>query len=569
MKKLISILTAAALLLSLAACGGSETAPSTPKYDYDPNDTENMLTFLETTAAEAVTATETEVEALLSELGDSYQSYDKHKSAVADCYAQLLTRSDETYAAFQVCSRDYFKCVAAQGLGDYRTWSGALSDFYDTWSDAMSDFYDGWSDACSDIYDTCSDLISDSYNTLDYSTYSSAWSAMYEAYSEAWEALYEAYSDAWSLTYSDYSDIWAGFYEGNTDVDALLPAAEDAAEATAAVSGSKKDLKKPAAASTSATAGTSAAGTSTSGGKLDGLAAEVEQTMEGTLSALTSEWEALAVGIDSYADYMASADKIRAFYSRVNTASAQLCDALCTLGIDYAETVLASGSSADDMYDAMDDLYDLIYDDAGDDLYDSIYDGVLEDMYDVLYDGALDDRGSVAYSDWSDARSNEYDQWSDTRSDAYDQWSDFRSDMFDLWSDLRSELLWDDIDAAREVVADFREDLTRRTGQSGATQTAQAVPTAASSSGTDIDPAFKAAMDAYEAFFDEYVEFMLAFAAAEDPTALLGKGLAFLQQYEEEMTALEELGEGPLTDAEALYYTEVMLRIQQKLLEVA
>lgn len=568
MKKLTSILTAAALLLSLAACGGAETAQSAPKYDYDPNDTENMLTFLETTAAEAVTATETEVEALLAKLGDSYQSYDKHKSAVTDCYAQLLTRSDETYAAFQACSRDYFKCVAAHGLGDYRTWSGALSDFYDTWSDAMSDFYDSWSDACSDIYGTCSDLISDSYNTLDYSTYSDAWSAMYEAYSEAWEALYEAYSDAWSLTYSDYSDIWAGFYEGNADVDALLPAGEDTAEATAAVSGSKKDLKKPAAASTSATAGTSTASTSTSGGELDGLAAEVEQTVEGTLSALTSEWEALAVGIDSYADYMASADKIKAFYSRVNTASAQLCDALCTLGADYAETVLASGSSANDMYDAMDDLYDLIYDDAGDDLYDGIYDGVLEDMYDALYDGALDDRGSVTYSDWSDARSDEYDQWSDTRSDTYEQWSDFRSDVFDFWSDLRSELLWDDIDAAREVVADFREDLTRRTGQIGG-QTVGAVPATASSSGADIDPAFKAAMDAYEAFFDEYVEFMLAFEAAEDPTALLGKGLAFLQQYEEEMTALEELGEGPLTDAEALYYAEVMLRIQQKLLEVA
>lgn len=291
--------------------------------------------------------------------------------------------------------------------------------------------------------------------------------------------------------------------------------------------------------------------------------------MEGTLSALTSEWEALAVGIDSYADYMASADKITAFYSRVNTASAQLCDTLCTLSADYAESILNSGIAADDMYDAMDDLYDLIYDDAGDDLYDGIYDGILEDMYDALYDGALDDRGSVAYSDWSDARSDEYGQWSDTRSDAYDQWSDFRSDVFDFWSDLRSELLWDDIDAAREVVADFREDLTRRTGQSEAAQTAQTVPTAASSAGADIDPAFKAAMEAYEAFFDEYVEFMLAFEAAEDPTALLGKGLALLQQYEEEMTALEELGEGPLTDAEALYYAEVMLRIQQKLLEVA
>ena len=50
--------------------------------------------------------------------------------------------------------------------------------------------------------------------------------------------------------------------------------------------------------------------------------------------------------------------------------------------------ILASG---DDMYDKMDDLYDVIYDKAGDKVYKKIYDGILEDMYDDFYDGILDD----------------------------------------------------------------------------------------------------------------------------------------------------------------------------------
>jgi hypothetical protein len=76
-------------------------------------------------------------------------------------------------------------------------------------------------------------------------------------------------------------------------------------------------------------------------------------------------------------------------------------------------------------------------------------------------------------------------------------------------------------------------------------------------------------MDSYEQFFDEYVAFMKKFKEAEDTTSILGEYAAMMQQYTQTMADLNKIDEGSLSDAEALYYADVMLRINQKLLQVA
>lgn len=182
---------------------------------------------------------------------------------------------------------------------------------------------------------------------------------------------------------------------------------------------------------------------------------------------------------------------------------------MCEYSIEYAEEILASGKSADDMYDDFEVIYDLIYDDVGDDIYDGIYDGLLDDMYDAFYSGALDDQpDGVKYSDWSDHRSKEYKMWSDARSEVYEQWSDFRSDVYGFWSDMRSEIWSNDKEGALDEIEDFRKD----------------------------------------------VEKMLR-KLSDDAV--------------DTMAALQKIGESELSDKEAFYYAEVMLRISQKLLEVA
>lgn len=385
MKKLLSLLLAVGMLFSLSACdsrqtsGGSDNRDTTnapkddydsrdttnaPKDDYDSRDTtnahkdgydpgnlESMLIFLAATGKTGCTDTKTEAEALIGLLGESYDSYDANKAEVTAFFQNTLIRSADLYAAFQACSVDYFKCVAAQGLDDYKAWDDAMEDFYDEWDDAMSDYYDAWDDAYDDIYDLCDERISDVSDLLDYQDYSDAWSAMYEEYSDAWSAMYEEYSDAWSKTYNDYSACWSGFYEGNNDVDAILAAAE-------------------------------------------------------------------------------------------------------------AESIGSSG--------------------------------------------------------------NEVEQ--DSANDTFSGETDF----------------------ANDTSPEAADDTTAMAG---------------------IRPEFQAAMDSYEKFFDEYITFMKAYQESDNPAGMAAEYTAMMTQYLETMTALEEIDEDTLSDEEALYYAEVMLRINQKLLE--
>lgn len=80
-------------------------------------------------------------------------------------------------------------------------------------------------------------------------------------------------------------------------------------------------------------------------------------------------------------------------------------------------------------------------------------------------------------------------------------------------------------------------------------------------------PEFKEAMDSYEAFFDEYCAFLKKYNSSSNPTSMLSDYMSFMSRYTETMTKLDEIGEDEMNNAELLYYTEVMARINQKLLD--
>ena len=82
-------------------------------------------------------------------------------------------------------------------------------------------------------------------------------------------------------------------------------------------------------------------------------------------------------------------------------------------------------------------------------------------------------------------------------------------------------------------------------------------------------PEFKAAMDSYEDFFDEYCEFMKNFKANPSDFELLNAYADFMDEYADYMEKLDEWEGEDMNEAELKYYTEVTLRIEKKLLEVA
>ena len=85
----------------------------------------------------------------------------------------------------------------------------------------------------------------------------------------------------------------------------------------------------------------------------------------------------------------------------------------------------------------------------------------------------------------------------------------------------------------------------------------------------EISPEFKEAMDSYEAFFDEYVEFMKTYEDSDDPTSMLMDYADYMTKYADAMEKLDQIDEEELTTAEYAYYVDTMARIEKKLLEVS
>lgn len=118
------------------------------------------------------------------------------------------------------------------------------------------------------------------------------------------------------------------------------------------------------------------------------------------------------------------------------------------------------GGTNDEKYDALEDLYDIIYDDACGEVYDLIYDDLMGDVYDAFYDGVVSDGYDyTGYEQWSDAMSEAYDMWSDSLSDVYDEWSDALSDIYDFWSDVCICIYDGSTEDVKEEITKFEEEI--------------------------------------------------------------------------------------------------------------
>ena len=87
---------------------------------------------------------------------------------------------------------------------------------------------------------------------------------------------------------------------------------------------------------------------------------------------------------------------------------------------------------------------------------------------------------------------------------------------------------------------------------------------------TELRPEFKNAMDSYEAFMNEYVEFMKKYedSAGTNPE-LIAQYAVIMSKYTQFAADFEKWEEEDMNEAEMKYYIEVEARVSQKLVEVA
>lgn len=85
----------------------------------------------------------------------------------------------------------------------------------------------------------------------------------------------------------------------------------------------------------------------------------------------------------------------------------------------------------------------------------------------------------------------------------------------------------------------------------------------------NINPEFKEAMDSYEAFMDEYVEFMTKYQSSDNSISMLADYAEYAKQYAELAEKLDKVDQNELTNEELAYYLEVTSRVTQKLAQIA
>lgn len=263
--------------------------------------------------------------------------------------------------------------------------------------------------------------------------------------------------------------------------------------------------------------------------------------------------------------YEESMENARAMYARIDSASMDFFKSVAAGGLDDFETW---DGHMEDFYDAWDGGMSEYYD-AWNEQYDRLYqrcDELITES-DAKYEETSGE-WSEMYKTYSDSWSGMYKAYSEAWSDGYGRYSA-------IWSGFYSKLK--DVEA---ILADAEKE-TKPTEESGPVkesepvqesepaQESEPVETGGSTQTNGIRPEFKEALDEYEAFYREYVDFIKSYDDAGSPISMLTDYLSMLKRLEEAESALNKIRGEEMSTEEAIYFSEVSQRVLKMLQEIA
>ncbi len=563
MKKIILLMLTIALISSLVSCSVETSEKSSSQLtvgeseaiDERPDNIEGFSSILNVVTEDfnsTIGELSAQADTLYDEVGDTYDDYVKNSQLILDYYelmhSEFIALSERTTQH----SYDYFReVVATIDNTDSDAIEDAMDDFYDdVYEYAYDEFYDSiYEDIYDDIYDMYYDgIIDDANDTVEYSEWSDTRSEAYENWSDARSETYEQWSDARSEIYENWTDVRSEFRNDNFDIEAIL-------NFDASV-----ELHE----------------------SLINLTTEMQNEFETTISTIENELISVydEVG-DSYADYVSNRQLISEWYALTQEQTNELFEQIALKSVDYYKEVVSvvDTDDADAIETAMEYFYDTIYEEAFDSYYERIYENIFDALYETYYDGIIADAlDTEDYSEWLDISSEAYSDWLDANSNIYSTWLDANSDLYSIWLDVNSEIIWNDnydIDAIITSSNATEDNVETETldGEDNLDNNNEIIDNASDDetsgdAGDGIRPEFKEAIDTYEAFFDEYIEFMKKYSESESDVSLLGDYMDFIEEYADTMEKLTVLETQEMSTEEMLYYTEAMLRINNKLLEL-
>ena len=307
---------------------------------------------------------------------------------------------------------------------------------------------------------------------------------------------------------------------------------------------------------------------------LEGITSGIRGDLDHTIAYLKNEFEKINSSIGgSYEGYLENRTLLSEWYALVLEEESAFFIRTEEKSRDYFRCMVHSIDHGDKeaLDDARDDFFDDIYEDILEDFYDEIYEDLLEEAYDTYYDDILEDGYEIdPYEKWIDVRSVCYQEWLDARSAVYGKWLDMRTVMYQYWSAVGSGI-WEGNFDTDALIDQCLEEMEKARDEAEKEEAKEEKSVDNEDVSDTIRPEFLEAMDNYEAFFDEYIEFMKKYISADQDEliGLLGDYTSYMEQYIETMESFEALENEEMSTEEALYYAEVANRISVKLLEVA
>lgn len=492
MKKIIALLLAIVMLLSLAACGtetpqSTETQPGASSTDAPatdpsagttepssdattpPKSTDKLAEYsysidltgvttleelearIEERLASTIASLNEQWETLAAEI-DTYEKYVENAERVSEFYETVIAETEQMCIMLYEYSAAYARMILDSDMSaddKYDAIDGINDCLYEDACDEINDeIYEGLLDDMNDYF--YEGILNDAQGDVDYSDWydvcSEEYSQWYDTASEVYGLYYDAASEIYSFYYDVASELYSRDYERAEKVYGRF--LEKIAKAKGQGTGS---------ANTNATFDT----TLRTASSAEELETVIDAHVTECVQALWAEWETLATDIDTFDEYMESIESIEAFHAHIEDSASQILVMICDYGTAYSELILQSGSSSRDMYNAFEDFKNCIYEDACEIVKEEIYEDLLNAVKDYYYEGIISDaRDSTQYSVWADARGDAYSWWSDACGEVYSNWSDIRGDLYSFYSDMRSELYSGDIDGACDELQDFKDEIS-------------------------------------------------------------------------------------------------------------
>ncbi len=179
-----------------------------------------------------------------------------------------------------------------------------------------------------------------------------------------------------------------------------------------------------------------------------------------TIESLETQYKSLTTKINTIELYCSKTNEVKSFYDTIVFETENICINMLEASLGYAEYIMSSKVETENKYDALDYIYEDIYNDALDLIDEKIYNDLIDNMSDFYWEGIIEDayeNDLISYEKYSEIDEQEYEWISNTETNVYEAITDAEKYIDEFITNLENALIDDDLNTANEKIRDFKQ----------------------------------------------------------------------------------------------------------------